>query len=355
MSVNLYPDSNFYKRLTRRGNERHWEEFIDECEAHRLDVPKGCTPIFTSFLLLETIGLGGVLIPLQGGLAYKSLVKWIQAYIKGMPDPKSLNPSDLKKCQQEIADLLDGMGEIFRSLLFQLPDLEISSFLKRFDEEISIFATSKAAGDLVQLTLKRLRDCFTTHPTECLSGMIGNLSWNLIATFPFIEPDTISKDEAPGAFAKAKIWFNALFAAFHAASLKGNRVGFFRLAENRYNAYTKIIAKDPANTQFTVAKNWLARYKPLRRKDDLCDGELIDFAVLGSDKGKVICFTSDSPIDIQDRLILLKGTLEDMARDVEGWSVNPCWGSLYCISGQGEPLKIVHSFLWNPKSATQGP
>lgn len=63
MTLNLYPDSNFYKRLTRCGNECHWNEFIDECEAHKIDVPKGCSPIFTSFVLLETIGLGGVLKP----------------------------------------------------------------------------------------------------------------------------------------------------------------------------------------------------------------------------------------------------------------------------------------------------
>lgn len=348
----LYPDVNFYKKLTKRGNEHHWDEFIDECEAYKLDVPKGCCPIFTGFLLLETIGLGGVLKPLQSGFAYKSLVKLIQTYIKGMSDPKSLSPSDLKKCQREIADLLDGMGEIFRSLLFRLPELEIGSFLKRFDEEISTYATSKAAEELIQPTLKRLRECFSSHPTECISVVIGHLGWNLMATFPFIEPDQIPKGEAASAFGKAETWFNALFAAFHAAFVKGDMVGFFRLAENRHNAYSKIIAKDPTNTQFAAAKNWLGRYKPLRRKDDLCDGELIDYAVLGSDGEAVICFTSDGHIDIQDRLILVKGTLEDMARDVDGWAVNPCWGSVYCISGQGEPLKIVHSFLWDPKPAT---
>jgi hypothetical protein len=270
-----------------------------------------------------------------------------------MPDPKLLSPSDLKKCQQEIAELLDGMGEIFRSLLLQLPDLEIGSFLKRFDEEISIYATSNAAGELIESTLKRLRQRFTTHPSESLSVVIGHLGWNLIATFPFIEPDQISKDEAVHMFDKAEMWFNALFAAFHASYTKGMRVGFFRLAENRNWTYSKIVAKDPSNPQFARAKAWLERYKPLRGKDDLCDGELIDFAVLGSEGEKAICFTSDNPNDIENRLSLLKGTLEDAARDVEGWSIHPCWGSVYCVSENGKPLKIVHSFLYQEPPALE--
>jgi|GEM_PF-2378574 len=345
MDLHLYPDSNFFQRLTKRGNEHHWNEFIDACETHKIDLPKGCYPIFTSFLILERIGLGGVLKPLQSGQAYKSLVKLIQGYIKGMPDPKNLSPSDLLKCQCEIADLLDGMGEIFLSLLRQLPTLEINSFLEQLDHEISIHATNAAAGELIQATLKRLQESFVSQPVDCLAVLVGQLAWNLMATFPFIEPDQISKDEAMSMFSKAEMWFDVLFAAFHKAYLDDMRVGFFRLAENRYHTYAKILAKDLNNSQFARAKAWLDRYKPLRRKDDLCDGELIDFAVLGIDGEIVICFTADVHTDIANRLGLLKGTLEDAAQAVEGWSIFPCWGCVYCISEKGKPLEIVHSFL----------
>jgi hypothetical protein len=146
-------------------------------------------------------------------------------------------------------------------------------------------------------------------------------------------------------FSKAEMWFDALFAAFHRAFMDGMRVGFFRLAENRYYAYSKILAKDPDNSQFADAKAWLDRYKPLRRKDDLCDGELIDFAALGIDGEVVICFTSDPHTDIGNRLGLLKGTLDAAAQLVEGWSIFPCWGAVYCISENRKPLEIVHSFL----------
>jgi hypothetical protein len=89
----------------------------------------------------------------------------------------------------------------------------------------------------------------------------------------------------------------------------------------------------------------LSKYKPLRRKDDLCDGELIDYIVLGSEGKNVFCFTSDDHTDIANRLGLLKGTLADAARDVDGWKIHPCWGWVYCVSEKGQPLKIVHSFL----------
>ena len=345
MSINLYPDSNFFERLTKKGNECHWNEFIDECEAHKIDILQGCDPLFTSFLLLERAGLGGILKPLQKGLSYKALVALVQTYIKGTANPKSLSPSSFENCQKNIADILDGMAEIFQSLLHQLPELEITSLLNRLDEEIAVYATSKAANELMQPTLKRVRQFFTDHPKEGVADVIGHLTWNLIVTFPYIEPDTISQDEAASMFDKAVIWFDALFAAFHTAFVDGKRIGFFRLAEARYYAYSKIIAKDPTNPQFAAAKVWLNKYKPLRRKDDLCDGELIDYTVLGSEGKNVFCFTSDDPTDISNRLGLLKGTLADAARDVEGWKIHPCWGRVYCVSEKGQPLKIIHRFL----------
>jgi hypothetical protein len=355
MGLNFYLDSNSFERLTKRGNECHWNEFIDECAVLKIDFFKGCNPIFTTFLLLERIGLGEILRPLQGSPGYKFVVKLIQTYIKKMPDPKSLSASDLEKLQYEIADLLEGMGEIFRSLLYQLKELEVGSLLKRLDEEIEIYAISNAAGELVQATLKRFRKSLSTCSTDCLTVLIGHLAWNLMATFPFIEPDQISKEEAFVMFEKAEMWFNSLFASFHKAFMAGMRVGFFRLAENRHYTYSKIIARDPNNPQFIQAKAWLNRYRPLRRKDDLCDGELIDCAVLGLDGEKVINFTSDNHLDIKNRLNLLKGTLEDAARDVEGWSIKPCWGSVHCISEKGEPLKIVHSFLFDQESTILEP
>lgn len=345
MSINLYPDSNFFERLTKKGNECHWNEFIDECEAHEIDILQGCDPLFTSFLLLERTGLGGVLKPLQKGRSYKGLVTLVQAHIKGMANPKSLSPSSLENCQKNIADILDGMAEIFQSLLHQLPDLEIISLLNRLNEEIAVYATNKAADELIQPTLKRIRQFFTDHPKEGIADVIGHLTWNLIVTFPYIEPDTISQDEAVGMFEKAVMWFDALFAAFHTAFAEGKRIGFFRLAETRYYVYSKIIAKDPNNSQFAAAKAWLNKYKPLRRKDDLCDGELIDYTVLGSEGKNVFCFTSDDQTNIANRLGLLKRTLADAARDVEGWKIHPCWGRVYCVSEKGQPLKIVHSFL----------
>jgi hypothetical protein len=262
-----------------------------------------------------------------------------------MTNPKSLCPSDLENCQKSVADLLDGIAEIFKSLLHQLPELEIASLLNRLDEEISVYATNKAASELIQPTLKRVRQFFTDHPKDGVADIIGHLAWNLMVTFPYIEPDQVSQNEATIMFDKAAMWFDALFAAFHKAFVEGKRIGFFRLAETRHYVYSKIIAKDPNNPQFTAAKSWLSRYKPLRRRDDLCDGEFIDYTVLGSDGKNVFCFTSDNHIDITNRLALLKGTLADAARDVKGWAIHPCWGRVYCVSELGQPLRIVHSFL----------
>ena len=169
--------------------------------------------------------------------------------------------------------------------------------------------------------------------------VIGHLAWNLMVTFPYIEPDQISENEAAIMFDKAAMWFDALLAAFHKAFVNGRRIGFFRLAENRHYVYSKIVAKDPNNPQFAGATALLSRYKPLRRKDDLCDGELIDYTVLGSDGKNVFSFTSDNPIDIENRLGVLKGTLADAARDITGWAIHPCWGRVYCVS---EQLDFVH-------------
>ncbi len=345
MPNNFYPDSNFYQRLTKRGNELHWNEFIDECEAHKIDIPQECDPLFTVFLLLERIGLGGVLKSIQRSPAYKALITLIHAYIKGMPDPKKLDDKDLERLQREIANLLDGMGETFYALLRLSPELELSSLLRRLDEEIAVYATSSAAGDLLKPTLLRVRQFFADHPEDGIADIIGRLGWNLLVTFPYIEPDQISVDGAEMIFEKAVLWFNSLFAVAHAEFIKGKSFGLFRLAEARCHAYTKIIAKDPNNPQFATAKAWAEGYKPLRRRDDLCDGELIDFAVLGLEGKKVICFTSDSQTDIGNRLALLKGMLVNAARDVEGWSIQPCYGRVYCVSENSQPLKIVHSFV----------
>ena len=224
-------------------------------------------------------------------------------------------------------------------------ELNSRSLLRRLDEEIALYATSNAAGELIKPTLYRARQFFVDHPEDGIADMIGQLGWNLMTTFPYIEPDQISASEAGAMFAKAELWFDSLLAALHASYMQKKPLGFFRLAETRACAYTKIIAKDPSNPQFAAVKEHLKHYKPLRRQDDLCDGELIDLAVLGLKGKKVVCFTADSQIDIQNRLGLLKGMLTDAERDVKGWAIQPCWGQVYCTTQQGQPLKIVHSFV----------
>ena len=321
----LYPDSNFFRRLTRGSNEYPYIEFIDECEIYGINPPKGWDPIFTPFLLLESIGLGGVLKPLQKNATYKSLVQSIQLHVKGLPLPCTLNDADLRVCQESNASILDDMGRTFLTLLDQLDDLEISSFVKRIDNDLANYANSVTAENFIQLTLKRWCTYFKTDPIGNLSILKGHLVWNLIATFPYIEPDQIPKENALSMYQRAELWFNALFAAYHKAFLSGLRIGFFRLAENRVYSFSKIVAKDPYNPQFAVGRAWLDRYKRLRREDDLCDGELIDFAVLGLDGQEVFCFTSDDHLDLQERVGLLKQTLEDASRDVEGWFINPLW------------------------------
>ncbi len=342
--VKSYFDSNFSGRLTKRDNECCWNEFIDECETHNIDLIKGCDPIFTPFLFLESIGLGGVLHLLHSSQGYKTVVKLVQTYIKNMPNPKNLSTVDLKNLQEEIAVFLNGMHEIFYSLLTQMKELKADSLVKLLDEKIEKYATSDAAKELVQLTLKRYRQHLSDHQEDVLANLLGQLTWNLLTTFPFIQPDQISKQEAFVMFEKAKMWFDSLFAFFHDQFINGNKIGFFRLAENRYYTFAKILARDPSNPEFAQVKAWLDQYEPLSRKDDLCDGELIDFAVLGLNGEKVLCFTSDKSLDIKNRLGLLNRTLEDAARDIDGWLIKPIWGQVYCLSEEG-PIKVLHAFL----------
>lgn len=341
----LYPDSNFFRRLTRGSNEYPYVEFINECELYGINLSKGWDPIFSPFLLLESIGLGGILKPLQKSSVYKSLVQTIQLHVKNLPLPSTLDDVDLRVCQEKSARILDDMGSAFLGLLNLLSELEIESFVNRIDEDLATYANSVSAEKFIDLTLKRLGASFKTDPLESMSILKGHLVWNLIVTFPYIEPDQISREDSTNMFQRVELWFNALFAAYHKSFLKGRNIGFFRLAENRAYTYSKIVAKDQDNPQFAEANKWLVRYKRLRREDDLCDGELIDFATLGLEGQKVFCFTSDDSSDIKERLALLKQTLEDASRDVENWAIKPCWGRIYCTSKAGIPLKIIHSFL----------
>jgi len=350
MAGNFYADSSFFQRLTKRGNEHHWNEFIDECEAHKIEIPQGCDPMFTSFLLLERIGLGGVLIPIQKSPAYKALVIFVRSYMAQIPDPRKLSEGDQKSLQEEIASLLDGMGETFHALLYLRPELQSAALLKNLDKEIHEYATSRVAGELVKPTLLRIRQFLVENPERAAAAIVGHLGWNLMTTFPYIEPDQVSPSEAEVMFEKAKLWFDSLFATLHASFVRKRQLGFFRLAEARAYAYAKIIAKDSQNPKFASAKKSLKHYRPMRRQDDLCDGELIDFAVLGFEGKKVTCFTADNPIDIKNRLSLLKGTLTDVARDVQGWIIQPCWGRVYCTTQQGQPLQIMESFILDSTS-----
>jgi hypothetical protein len=208
-----------------------------------------------------------------------------------------------------------------------------------------VYATSRVASALVKSTLIRIRQFLVENPESGVGAVIAHLGWNLMTTFPYIEPDQVSSKDAEVMFEKAKLWFDSLMAALHESFMQKKPLGFFRLVEARAYAYAKIIDKDPQNLQFSFVKEYLKHYKPLRRQDDLCDGELIDFAVLGFEGKKVICFTSDSDVDIRNRLGLLKGALADFSRIVQGWNIQPCWGRVYCTTKQGQPLRIVHRFV----------
>lgn len=81
MSIHIYSDSNFFEILSKKSNECHWNEFMDEWEGHKIDILQGCKPLYTSFLLLERTGLGRDFESAAKRTSYKALVAIIQAYI----------------------------------------------------------------------------------------------------------------------------------------------------------------------------------------------------------------------------------------------------------------------------------
>lgn len=347
----VYFDSNAFERLTKKGTERDWNEFLNECDKHQINAFNNFMPIFTPFVLLERIGLGEALKDFIKSPGYRGIVELIQSFTINL---KSVDPNDLSQ-RQKIATILDSLQYLLMGLLLQWKDLSIPSILQRLKIEIDQYATSPAAKVLIEKTLVRYYNYLAKTSNHDL--FIRDLVWNLITTFPFINIEEETKKTALPAFETSTLWLDPLFAYAHRSTLEGSNVTFARLISYRFYLYAKAVEKDKNHPQSTLATKNLSEFVPYKPYSDLCDGELIHFATLGtrtsSTREKVICFTCDDVKTITSRLAVMKSSLEDAQRDVENWGITPHWGEVYCLSKKGLSMEIVHKFLHeDPQLAT---
>jgi hypothetical protein len=257
----LYFDVSVFRRITRI--LLHWqqlEEFFDREESGLLD---NSNILFTWSLLMEACDLGKILNQIDKTAIWKNKIEG-------------------KKIIEEYG-FQKGLDIYFSTAveaLCSLTVLQRDSLLKSIDKAVS--HTAPEAKKLVANTLLRYRESIASDDSYMISLAV-ELAWAFLTSYPFIQ----SKDQ----WAKRKVCYESLMALWHRLRKEGHDLVLFRLSERHYHSYLlhspdvnmeEVKALYPGVLSRQDVADRIFQFLPLKKGSDLCDGEIIDFAYLGS-------------------------------------------------------------------------
>jgi len=211
-------------------------------------------------------------------------------------------------------------------ILATIPKLHKDALLQKIDDSIKY--GHPLSGPLIKSTLLAARDIVSKN--NHIEELAHHISWAIITSEEFIR----SKDQ----WKNRNEYLNSLTAGWYKCFSNGNRLNFYRLLERRYCAYvthSPNAVRDPLN------------HEPLKSRSDLCDGELIDFTALGFAGLPVIGITFDEVPTLENRLSIMKQSLIDLERDVEGWDIKPIPGKIISLTKQGNEIISAHCIPFN--------
>ena len=319
----LYFDVSVFRRIIRIFS--HWqrlEEFFDREEPGLLD---NSNVLFTWSLLMEACDLGQIL--------------------------NQIDKTDIWKNKIKGRKLIEGLGfqqglDIYFSTaveaLCSLTALQKDSLLKSIDTAVS--HTAPEAQKLVATTLLRYRESVASD--SYMIPLAVELAWAFLTSYPFIQ----SKDQ----WAKREVCYNSLVALWHRLRKEGRDLVFFRLSERHYHSY--LLHSPDVNMEEAKAlypgilsrkdlANRIFKFFPLKQGSDLCDGEIIHFAYLGSQGLPIINVAQGEQFQIDQRMGIFGRCLSDLQICVTDWDPKLTPGIIFSLELDGGTVKHAYRNL----------
>jgi hypothetical protein len=310
----IYFDINIFRPITRKLKQwDQFEEFFDREEPGLLD----SSVLFTWAQLLEAVDLGTIMAGIKKSPIWKSAIE-NKKLLDRLAPHEALN--------QQVYAAVNAVAS--------LSPLQKEALLKSIDKAVS--HTCMAAKPLVDNTFLRYRSFVSSN--NYMEQLSREIAWAFITSQSFV----MSQNQ----WGERKKCYDSLMALWHRLYFEGHELVFFRMSEMQYFSYLNHAPEldlDEALKLYPQAKtreglvNEIFRFPPLKAEGDLCDGEIIDFCRLGSSikkgevKTPVIGITMDDPRKIDQRAGIFLRSLQDLARCVDGWNVQPCPGKIFSL------------------------
>jgi hypothetical protein len=289
----------------------------------------------TSMSSLEGINLGLILNELQKEPVYKNFKDKVDKFIKDIPDNiSSIDEIKKKKIKLDIADILTAFARDLTEVAMENKKLSKKNLILELENKIKECSHNQheLARDLVELTFQKELENIKRNTQNICSELVIDL----ISSYRFIFPDQIASKDKNINLHKVRLFYDVLISWTHNQYLKGFNCNFFRMLEARY--WLNIKMNKPKSKEEEINyKYWLENYKITKRKSDLCDVQLINYALLGCQGKASRCFTTDETEKIESRSSIMVSSLKELNRQVEGWKILPCLGTVYCLSRKKFP------------------
>lgn len=298
-----YIDNSPYKKLIRKNNEVLWNNFYDSLLAFDPNlVSYEYEILFTSFALLEAIGLGQIKQSsenqiLPPALANESDICGAPAYIYDQAAQFYLNHESLKPIR----------------------------LIRKINKELRKFSCSKAANSLRTNTLIRWKRYLKKHPKKAIGLIVQALAWETMCGFLYIEMATISDSQRKQLETSGLLVYNAQLSLCIKLRKKYKNLPFFTIVDRMQerSIYYPSYKQSLQNSMCIEKINSIKVESRLKGNQDLMDSEMIHLLCFGVYKIKqrqyipILAFTCDKKNIIRDRLISCISSLEKFKNDTK--------------------------------------
>ncbi len=315
----IFLDNGLINYLSKDTIGQLWDNFLDITASKGLYLQDRKSFFITDEMqFLEFIGLGKILEDVP-----PSLLPAIKNQITNL-----FNRRDYI----ELKELNKIIDSIFSQCLIQceaLSKIKPQAILDQHKKHLG-HLSSKSAKFLDQAISNQCLVSLNTNPENLYKHICRNLTWQLVTTILrtiFNEVSTkIHQDLV------LRLFEPFMSTIHHAALTHGSPPNFFRLAETTYLTSIKRYEKKLSKEEQTWIMEYRQKYQTGSKKD-LMDCAYLDKALLGyldMTDGElkqlpVTVLTMDTPLQVLNRLKLLRNVLEKLKSEVNDWRLNPVY------------------------------
>ena len=319
MAERISIDNGLLNHLCKDTKGNFWNSFLDITASKGLHL-KNHNSIFlvNEMQFLEFIGLGTILKETPS-----TLLNEIKYHVICLFNQQN---------HIKLEDLNRTLDTIFKQCLIAceaLPKIKPQALLAQHEKHLN-HLPNESARFLDRAISSQYLKGLNTDPQNVYTKICHNLTWQLATTTLRSAFNELSPDTHPDLVLR---FFEPLMTIVHnSAHTHGSPPNFFRLAEAAYLSYVRKHKKKFSPEDLAWIQEYIQKYQTNKDKD-LVDCAYLDWALLGCldmtngelQQLPVTVLTMDSPIEVLNRLKLLRNMLEKLKSDVNDWRLNPIY------------------------------